>query len=148
MSGPGIDERLSRETLEQHQQIGFFLGRLEQSLAALDPDGEVDQLRDLVAQLESFKERLEEHHHHEETVVFQGIADLLEEAEGQILTLTAQHERMIEILEMACIHARNDDASEIPALQEDLATFISTIRQHERMEEALMQQALRSIAPS
>jgi hemerythrin-like domain-containing protein len=149
MSGPGIDEGTGKETLEQHQQIGFFLERLEHSVAALDTEGgDVEQLRAMVAQIESFKDRLLEHHNHEESRVFQGIVDRFPEAEGQVLMLTAQHERMVEVLEMARIHAQHDDASGIAALRDDLHEFIRTIRQHERIEEALLQRALQAAASS
>ena len=146
MEGSSTHERLGEEALEQHRNIRFYLGRLQSWLAQLDPDsGEVNPLRDLVAQIESFKERLAEHHHSEESGLFQTIVDELPETEAEILRLTDEHERMMEILEMARIHAQNDRASDLAALRDDLEQFLGTIREHERAEEALIRRAITNI---
>lgn len=146
MEGSEIHERLGENALNQHRDIRFFLDRLRSSVAALDPEaGGVGGLRDLVAEIESFKERLEEHHQEEETGLFQAIADALPDLETEIHRLTAEHGRMIEILEMARIHAQNDRASDIAALREDLQQFLDTIQDHERAEETLIERATTSV---
>jgi hypothetical protein len=144
MTGQPTFQRLSRRTIEEHQQIGFFLDQLLGSLGALDPEGrDVEPLRRLAAQIDSLRERLEEHFHNEEHEgVFQAVLDILPDAGPAVHRLAAQHERMVEILQMARIHAQRGEPCEIAALRADLQTFLQTMRDHERHEETLLERAL------
>jgi hypothetical protein len=49
---------------------------------------------------------------------------------------------MIEILEMARIHAQCGEVSEADALRVDLENFLVMFRNHERDEERLLEQAI------
>ena len=145
MSGPQTTHRLAREALEEHRQIHFFLDQIAQSLQALKPSiSDVEPMRRLSAQLEGFKERLKEHHQLEERRgLFRAILENLPEARIEISRLIRQHERMIEILEMARIHANFGEVSEADALRIDLAQFMEIFRKHEQDEERLIKQAIR-----
>jgi len=144
MSGPQTTHRLAREALEEHRQIHFFLDQIAQSLQALKPSiSDVEPMRRLSAQLEGFKERLKEHHQLEERRgLFRAILENLPEARIEISRLIRQHERMIEILEMARIHAQCGEPSEADALRVDLENFLVMFRNHERDEERLLEQAI------
>jgi len=56
--------------------------------------------------------------------------------------LRSQHEKMLEILEMARIHAQCGEATEADGLRVDLEEFLEMFRQHERDEEDLLRMAL------
>jgi hypothetical protein len=144
MTGPQTFQRLSRRAVEEHQQIDFFLEQLMSSLQALDADSaDVEPLRRLAAQIDGLRERLEEHFQHEEQDgLFQAILDLLPDAGPVINGLASQHERMIEVLQMARIHAERGEPCEVSELQTDLQRFLETMRAHEKSEEALLERAI------
>jgi hypothetical protein len=143
MSGPTF-QRLSRETLEQHGQIHFYLDQVNQSLAALGGSmADVEPMRRLAAQIDGLKERLVEHYQTEEQGgLFQAILELLPACRVEVERLTGQHAKMIEILEMARLHAQHGDVSEAAELREDLERFLGMFRRHERDEELLLAQAM------
>ena len=144
MTGSPTFQRLSRETLDEHKQIHFFLDQLKAALDALDVhSGDVEQLRRLAAQIESLREHLQEHFENEEKHgVYQAILDVMPEAGVDIHRFTTEHHRMIEILEMARIHAQRGEPCEIGPLNTDLDNFLEMMRRHERNEEALLSRAI------
>ncbi len=143
MNGSQTYQRLTRESLEEHQQIHFFLDRLAGSLERLrqqPPD--VEPMRNLAAEIESLSERLKEHFaREEEGGLYQAILDSAAESAHEVRRLADQHTRMLEILEMARIHAQRGDASDAEPLREDLSGFLEVMREHERVEEALLKRA-------
>lgn len=142
--------RLSRQVAEDHQQIDFFLGQIMGALHALDPDSrDVEPLRRLAAEIDSFRERLEEHFAREEREgLFQAVQDALPGATAAIHQLGSEHERLAGILQMARIHAQRGEPCEIGPLRADLDRFLEMIREHERKEEALLARALEEEARS
>ena len=144
MSGSQTFQRLTREALEEHQQIHFFLDQISQTLGKLKEGlSDVEPMRRLAAQLEALKERVVEHQQLEERGgLFQAILDILPARRVEIDRLTNQHTKMIEILEMARLHAQCGDASEADALRVDLERFLDMFRQHEKHEELLLTQAI------
>ncbi|HKQ61845.1 MAG TPA: hemerythrin domain-containing protein [Candidatus Polarisedimenticolaceae bacterium] len=144
MSGSQTFERLSREALEEHQQIHFYLDQVAHALHELREGlSDVEPMRRLAAQIVSLRERLEEHHQHEEQGgLFQAILEIFPGSRVEISRLIKQHERMIEILELARIHAQCAQASEADALRVDLSNFLEIFRRHERDEERLLERAL------
>jgi hypothetical protein len=74
--------------------------------------------------------------------LFQAILDALPSRRVEIDRLRHQHNRMIEILEMARLHALRGEPSEADALRIDLEGFLETFRQHEREEEELLKLAI------
>ncbi len=144
MTGSPTFQRLSRETLDEHKQIHFFLDQLKAALDALDVDShDVEQLRRLAAQIESLREHLQEHFENEEKHgVYQAILDVMPDAGAEIHRFNTEHQRMIEILEMARIHAQRGEPCEVGPLKTDLGNFLDMMRRHERAEEALLQRAI------
>jgi hypothetical protein len=49
---------------------------------------------------------------------------------------------MIEVLQMARIHAERGEPCEVSELQDDLRRFLETMRAHEKAEEALLERAV------
>lgn len=143
MSGSPTFQR-PRDVIEEHRQIHFFLDQVSHTLKGLGPGlADVGPMRRLAAQLEALKERLQEHLQAEEHEgLFQAILEALPSRRVEVDRLVHQHERMIEILEMARIHALCGDPSEAEALRVDLEGFLGTFRQHERDEEELFKLAL------
>lgn len=143
MSGSQTFEQLTRDTIEEHKQIHFYLDQVSQ---ALDNLGEgltdVEPLRRLAAQLEGLRERLVEHHRHEETGLFDAILEAMPACQIEIDRLVKQHARIIEILEMAQIHAQRGGIPEAEALRVDLQGFLEMFREHEEAEERLLLQAV------
>ncbi len=144
MGGSQVFHGLSREALEQHRQIHFYLDRIEQSLVHLREGlTDVEPMRRLAAELQGLKERLQEHHQTEETGgLFQAILDCMPERRVEIDRLTNQHEKILEILGMARIHAQRGDATQAQALRVDLQEFLEMFRRHEQAEERLIAQAI------
>ena len=144
MNGSPTLRRLCREALEEHGQIHFFLDQLKNALETLDTDSaEVEPLRRLAAQVESLRERLDEHFQGEEhDGLFQAILDALPDAQAEVHKLGTQHGRMVEVLEMARIHAQRGEPSEAGPLRTDLENFLEMMRKHERDEESLLKRAL------
>ena len=144
MTGSPTFQRLSRETLDEHKQIHFFLDQLKAALDGLDIGSrDVEQLRRLAAQIESLREHLQEHFDNEEKHgVYQAILDVIPDVGAAIHRFTAEHQRMIEILEMGRIHAQRGEPCEVGPLKTDLDNFLGMMRQHERAEEALLQRAI------
>ena len=144
MSGPQTSQQLSRKTLDEHRQIHFYLDQVAQTLAGLkDGISDVEPMRRLAAQITGLKERLNEHHHEEEEGgLFDAILEALPARRVEIDRLANQHEKMIEILEMARLHASRGDVTEVDALRIDLENFLEMFREHERREEALLAEAL------
>jgi hypothetical protein len=143
MSGSPTFQGLTRETLEEHRQIHFYLDQIAQTLQSLTPDlSDVEPMRRLAAQLEGLKERLIEHHEAEEHGgLFRAILEVLPACRVEIDRLTVQHAKMIEILEIGRLHAQGGEPAEAPALREDLERFLETFRKHEHDEELLLVQA-------
>jgi hypothetical protein len=143
MSGSPTFQGLTRETLEEHRQIHFYLDQIAQTLQALTPDLDtVEPMRRLAAQLEGLEERLVEHHEtEEEGGLFRAILEVLPACRVEIDRLTVQHAKMIEILEIARLHAQGGQPADAPALREDLERFLDAFRQHEQDEELLLAQA-------
>jgi len=145
MSGSPTAHQLAQEAMEEHQQVHFYLDQVSHSLQALTPGmADVEPMRRLAAQIEGLKERLLEHHDFEERGgVFRAILDAVPEARVEVSRLIRQHGRMIEVLEMARIHAHCGVAEEAAALREDLERFMQIFRQHEHTEEQLLRDTIR-----
>jgi hypothetical protein len=144
MSGSKTFHRLSNKTIEEHRQIHFFLDQIDQTLKNLKKGiSDVEPMRRLAAQLAALEERLAEHHEHEETGgLFEAILEVLPSRRVEIDRLVNQHEKMIQILEMAQLHAQGGELSEVDALRQDLETFLAMFREHEQHEEQLLTQAI------
>jgi len=144
MSGQQTFQRITEATLEEHRQINFYLDQISVSLDALPVSGtDVEPMRRLAAQIDGLKERLSEHHQTEEQGgLFQAILETLPDCRVEISRLTRQHERIIEILEVARIHALHGEPSEAAALREDLKNFLEMFRAHEAEEEQLFRRAM------
>ena len=140
-------ERMTRETLEEHEQIHFFLDQLSRALretAAAPADGE--PMRRVAAELDALAERLREHFEREEEGgLFHAILDADDSSEGDLRHLEHQHARLLELLEMARIHAERDEPSDVAPLREDLEGFLAILRAHECVEEALFRRALGAV---
>jgi len=144
MSGTPTSHRLAHEALDEHQQIHFYLDQVAASLEALQPGlTEEEPMRRLAAQMAGLQERLTEHHDLEERGgLFRMILDALPEARVEISRLIRQHEKMIEILEMARIHAQRGDPAEAVSLRADLERFMQVFRSHELEEEQLIRDVM------
>ncbi len=137
-------QQLAAEALEEHRQIHFYLDQIDQTLKSMREGlSDVEPLRRLAAQIEALKERIQEHHQLEERGgLFRAILDTMPEARVEISRLIRQHERMIEILEMARIHAQCGEPAEADALRVDLQRFVEMFRAHEEAEEKLLNEAI------
>jgi hemerythrin len=143
MSGHQTFQRLTRQALEEHRQIHFYLDQVAQTLDRLRGLADAEPMRRLAAQVEGLRERLVEHHQLEERGgLFQAILDALPARRVEIDRLTNQHAKMIEILEMARLHAQCGGVAEAEALRVDLEKFLEMFREHERQEEQLLRQAI------
>ena len=143
MGGSQTFQGLTRQALEQHKQIHFFLDRIASSLGQLEGLTDAEPMRRLAAELHGLKERLQEHHTAEETGgLFQAILEVLPARRVEIDRLTNQHEKMVEILELARIHAQRAEVSDAGALRVDLQEFLEMFRRHEEAEERLLAQAI------
>jgi len=143
MSGSQTFQRITRATLEEHRQIHFYLDQICQTLDQFKQGvTDTEPMRRLAAQLEGLRERVEEHNRTEEDGLFQAILEYLPARRVEVDRLSNQHNRIIEFLEMARIHAQHGDVSEAEALREDLEQFLDMFRQHELDEERLLTQAL------
>ena len=140
----GTTERLTREALEQHRQIHFYMDQIVATLNQLEDSAEPEELlRRLAAQIDGFIEQLKEHHQLEEKRgLFRMIREILPESRVEISRLVKQHQQIMEILAMAKLHAQNGTPSEAGALKDDLERFIQMFRNHERSEEHLIRQAI------
>ncbi len=147
MSGSQTFQGLTQEALEEHRQIHFYLDRIASSLGQLEEGlSDVEPMRRLAAELQGLKERMQEHHGAEETGgMFQAVLEVLPALRVEIDRLTNQHEKMVEILEMARIHAQRGEASEAGALRADLEGFLEMFRRHEEAEERLFSQAIAEV---
>jgi hemerythrin-like domain-containing protein len=143
MSGTPTFPGLTRDTLEEHRQIHFYLDQIEQTLEALTPElGSSEPLRRLAAQIGGLRERMAEHHQAEEQGgLFQALVEAFPTSRSEVERLTREHGRMIEILEMARLHALHGRPEEAAELREDIAHFLDTFRKHERDEERLIARA-------
>ena len=144
MSGSPTFESLTQDTIEEHRQINFFLDQIAVTLDGLK-SGLTDEepMRRLAAQLEGLRERLVEHHTAEEQGgLFQAVLEVLPDCRVEVRRLVNQHEKIIEILEMARIHAQCGDKEEADGLRVDLDNFLEMFRQHERDEEDLLRRAI------
>lgn len=144
MTGSQTFERLTRENLDEHKQIHFYLDQIMRTLEGLDEDLEdAEPLRRLAAQLDSLRERLAEHRDTEEQGgLYAAILEVLPEARRDLQTLKNQHVKMIEIAEMGRIHAQFGQPSDAPGLKDDLIEFLDMIRTHALAEEAVLEQAI------
>jgi hemerythrin-like domain-containing protein len=134
---------IGEQHLEQHEQIHFFLDRLEETLDAMDSgSGEADGMERLAAVIAGLKEQITEHNQLEEDALFQGIVDRVPDAEDEVLALCEEHRKILEILEMGRIHARNGDTADAANLRDDLTGYLGMIRKHELREGELLRQAL------
>jgi len=137
-------QRITKEALDEHRQIHFYFEQVERSLKRLGKGlSDVEPMRRLAAQIEGLKERLVEHQETEEKGgLFHAVLELMPDCRVEIGRLVKQHEKMIEILEMARIHAQCSEIHEADGLRIDLEGFLEMFRQHERAEEELLQRAI------
>ena len=144
MTGFQTYQKLSEETLEEHRQIHFFLDQVRATLETLGQGiSDVEPIRRLAAQLDSLLERLKEHQHDEEQGrLYPAILEVLPEAREELIRLRQQHEKMVEVLELARIHAQYAEPSDAHDLKVDLERFLDMIREHEEAEERLLEQAI------
>ena len=144
MSGQQTFQKITQAVIEEHRQIHFYLDQVSLKLDGLgEDDTDVEPMRRLAAQVEGLKERLAEHHQSEEQGgLFQAILEIMPDCRVEVSRLANQHEKMIEILEMARIHALQGEPSEAGALREDLKSFLDMFREHESSEEQLLRRAL------
>ena len=144
MTGSQTFPGLTRQVLDEHQQIHFFLQLLARSMQNLEPAGtDAEFLRRIAAQIEGLRERLDEHFAvEEEGGLFRALADLVPESRSEVQALASEHGHILEMLEMARIRAEYGPASEGHILRAELESFLATIGEHERREEALLQRAL------
>ena len=144
VNGTPTSDHLAKEVLEQHKQIHFYLDRIAETLEQLDPNlADVEPMRRLAAEIEGLKERLVEHHDLEERGgLFRSILEALPEARVEISRLVRGHAQMIEVLEMAAIHARQGEPASAHALRIDLTGFVRMFRDHEHEEERLIRDAM------
>jgi len=144
MSGSPTFQSITRETLEEHRQIHFYLDQISRTLDVMrDGLSDIEPMRRLAAQIEGLKERLIEHHRAEERGgLFQAILEILPDRRVEVSRLINQHDKMIEILEMARIHAQCGETVEADALRIDLERFLEMFRQHEHAEDELLRCAI------
>jgi hemerythrin-like domain-containing protein len=143
MNEPRIFERLSEQSLEEHGQIHFFLERLQKALGGVVPgQADVEPMRRVAAELEGLVERLQEHFQREEQVLFHALVDADEACRADVRHLENQHERLMEILEMARIHAGRGEAADAALLKADVEGFLAVLAAHEGAEESLFRRAL------
>lgn len=144
MSEQQTFQKITQATIEEHRQIEFYLDQVSVTLDGLREDGtDVEPMRRLAAQIEGLKERLTEHHQSEEEGgLFQAILDIMPDCRVEVSRLANQHEKIIEILELARIHALQGEPSEAGALREDLKSFLEMFREHESNEEQLFKRAM------
>lgn len=144
MSGQQTFQNITQGTIDEHRQIHFYLDQITLALDSLSGDaGDVEPMRRLAAQIEGLKERLEEHHQAEEQGgLFQAILEIMPDCRVEVRRLSKQHEKIIEILEMARIHAQRGEPSEADSLREDLRNFLDMFREHESTEEQLLKRAM------
>ncbi len=144
MTGFQTLEQRTKNTLEEHRQIYFYLDQVEVTLNGLrDGLSDSEPMRRLAAQIEGLKERLIDHHQAEEQGgLFQAILEVMPERRVEISRLINEHEKMIEVLEMARIYAQRGEVDEADALRVDLRNFLEIFRTHERSEDHLLQEAI------
>jgi hemerythrin-like domain-containing protein len=144
MSEQQTFQKITQATIEEHRQIDFYLDQVSVTLDTLrDEDTDVEPMRRLAAQIEGLKERLAEHHQTEEGGgLFQAILEIMPDCRVEVSRLTNQHEKIIEILELARIHALQGEPAEVGALREDLKNFLEMFREHESHEEQLFKRAM------
>jgi hypothetical protein len=144
MGGSQTFQSITRDTLEEHRQIHFYLDQISRTLESMREGlSDVEPMRRLAAQIQGLKERLLEHHQAEERGgLFQAILEILPDRRVEISRLINQHDKMIEILEMARIHAQRGEVGEAEALRIDLESFLEMFREHERAEDQLLRRAM------
>jgi len=143
MTGSQTFPTLTKRIVDEHEQIHFYLDRLEKSLEALGSHVEIETLRRLAAEIEGLIERLQEHFASEdEGGLFQAVLDLLPESRSDVGRLSRDHESVLETLQMARVRAQHGLPSEAPVLRESLQAFLTLLRDHERREESLFARAL------
>ncbi len=143
MNESGTFERVTEQSLEKHGQIHFFLGQLRKAIEGIVPGGaDVEPMRRVAAELEGLIERLREHFGWEEEGPFHALVDADASRGDEVRRLTDQHERLMEILEMARIHAGRGEAGDAALLRQDVEGFVSVLAAHEEAEEALFRRAI------
>ena len=143
MSEPRTFERLTEQSLEEHGQIHFFLEQLRKALGDVVPgQAGVEPMRRVAAELEGLVERLREHFQREEEGLFHALVDADETCGADVRRLENQHERLMEILEMARIHAARGEAADAALLKEDIEGFMAVLAAHEGAEDALFRRTL------
>jgi hemerythrin len=148
MTGSKTFEGIGRESIEEHRQIHFYLDQIDRTLELLGRGGDDDeQLQRLAAQIEGLRERLIEHQAAEEQGLFRAVLEALPECRVELERLINEHAKMIELLEMASIHAERTGPREAHSLRDDLDGFLELFRRHEREEERLLRRALAKDAP-
>jgi hemerythrin HHE cation binding domain-containing protein len=150
MSGSQIFQRLRRQSLEDHQQVHFYLDRLAFSLAQLDMASPgTESFQRLAAELDGLRERLDEHFRFEQDGgLFPALQDALPEADADVRRLSAEHRRIVEAVELARIRAHRGDLTETALLRGEVEAFLGLLREHEREEDALLRRALEKRAPA
>ena len=144
MKGPQTFQSITRQLLEEHEQIHFHLEQLSRALGRIDPAStDPEPLRGLAARVESLEERLEEHFRREDSDgLFQSLTEILPECEEEVHRFMDEHNRTLDALAMAHIRAQRGEVHEVALLKEELERLILGLREHERREAALLERAV------
>lgn len=146
MSGSRTFQPLTREALEEHEQILFHLDRLAGALDGLDADPVDAEILDEVAvRIDSLRERVDEHFRTEDGGgLFQALVDELPEVEETVHGFMEQHDRIAEALAAVAVRARRRDPGDGEGLRREIESVIDSLREHEAVETALFRRALES----
>lgn len=142
MTGSRTTRPAEKDALERHRQVHFYLDRLERFLEELDPSAGEEELGRLVTEIEIFKERMVEHNEDEGKRIHQEIAGAVPGAKEKLRDLSAQHHRIIEVLEVAILHARDCLPSEVVDLRDEIRSFLKEVHRHENAEDDLIREAM------
>lgn len=144
MSESGAFERLTERSVEEHAKIRADLDRLREALREVAPGRSgVEAMRRVASEIEGLIERLSEHFEREEKGgLFRSLVEADARAAADVRRMSDQHARLLEILEMAGIHAARGEAADAAPLKADVEGFLAVIHSHESEEEALFRRAL------
>jgi hypothetical protein len=151
MTGSQTFSNLTRELIEEHRQIHFYLDQLERSLASLqaaEPLGSVEPLRWMAVRIEGLRERLIEHFTSEESDgLFRAMGEAIPPLRGALIELAEDHPRLLTLLGMARVRAQHGGPHEMLPLRRELEAFLRAVRAHESREEALLLEVIRHQPP-
>ena len=133
---------------EAHTELHGLLNELNERMAKVDAEKPCTwQLDDVIAHLSRLHEHLAKHFKSEEESDLHGwFCELMPDEEPQVLRLRFEHRQLLKALDELRAWQPDGDCDCVVDLRKRIDRIVTTLQQHEALEDELMARTLRCVS--